>query len=155
LTICYTSALARTPGQRRGCQRASNIGPGKSGAAQAPARISSVALRLHVGTSRTSFRSRISAHGGQGGRGREIHLSRSFPHAAARMRVQARQRRPRHSRHPGLSRAPPSLSRISISSTSPTSSATSSIALFQFLRKFYLERQACAQHSIFCFSARG
>ena len=31
---------------------------------------------------------------------------RSFPHAAARLRVQARQRRPRHSRHPSLSRAP-------------------------------------------------
>ena len=49
---------------------------------------------------------RISTHGGQGGRGREVHLSRSFPHAEARLRVQARQRRPRRSRHPGLSRAP-------------------------------------------------
>jgi hypothetical protein len=40
---------------------------------------------LHIGTSRTSFRSRISAHGGQGGRGCEIHLSRSFPHAADKL----------------------------------------------------------------------
>jgi integrase len=40
------------------------------------------------------------------GRGCEIHLSRSFPHAATCLRVQARQRRPRHSRHPSLSRAP-------------------------------------------------
>ena len=63
-------------------------------------------LRLHLGTSRSSFPRRISAHGGQGGRGCEIHLSRSYPHAAARLRVQARQRRPRHSRHPGLSRPP-------------------------------------------------
>jgi integrase len=69
-------------------------------------RDANIALRLHLGTSRTSFRSRISAHGGQGGRGREIHLSHSFPHAAARLRVQARQRRPRHSRHPSLSRPP-------------------------------------------------
>ena len=99
-------ALACAQGQGRGCQRASDIGPGKSGAAQAPARSTNVTLRLHLGTSRTSFRSRISAHGGQGGRGREIHLSRSFPHAAARLRVQARQRRPRHSRHPSLSRPP-------------------------------------------------
>jgi hypothetical protein len=38
--------------------------------------------------------------------GREIRLSHSFPHAAARLRVQARQRRPRHSRHSGLSRPP-------------------------------------------------
>ena len=99
-------ALACAQGQGRGCQRASDIGPGKSGAAQAPARSTNITLRLHLGTSRTSFRSRISAHGGQGGRGREIHLSRSFPHAAARLRVQARQRRPRHSRHPSLSRPP-------------------------------------------------
>jgi integrase len=69
-------------------------------------RDANIALRLHLGTSRTSFRSRISAHGGQGGRGREIHLSHSFPHAAARLRVHARQRRPRHSRHPSLSRPP-------------------------------------------------
>jgi integrase len=61
---------------------------------------------LHLGTSRTSFRSRISAHGGQGGRSREIHLARSLPHAAPRLRVQARQRRPRHSRHPSLPRPP-------------------------------------------------
>ena len=33
----------------------------------------------------------------QGRRGGKIHLSRSFPHAAARRRVQARQRRARHS----------------------------------------------------------
>jgi integrase len=33
-------------------------------------------------------------------------ISHSFPHAAARLRVQARQRRPRHSCHPGLSRPP-------------------------------------------------
>ena len=63
----HQRALACAQGQGRGCQRASDIGPGKSGAAQAPARISSVALRLHLGTSRTAFRSRISAHGGQGG----------------------------------------------------------------------------------------
>jgi integrase len=61
---------------------------------------------FHLGTSRTALRSRISAHGGQGGRGRKIHLPRSFPHAAARLRVQARQRWPRHSRHPSLSRPP-------------------------------------------------
>jgi integrase len=48
----------------------------------------------------------ISAHGCQGGRGGEIHVPRAFPHAAACLRVQARQRRPRHSRHPSLSRAP-------------------------------------------------
>ena len=99
-------ALACAQGQGRRCQCASDIGPGKSGIAQAPARSPNVALRLHLGTSRTSFRSRISAHGGQGGRGREIHLPRSFPHAAARLRVQARQRRPRHSRHPSLPRPP-------------------------------------------------
>ena len=57
-------------------------------------------------TSRTAFRSRISAHGGQGGRGCEIQFSRPLPHAAARLRVQARQRRPRHSCHSGLSRPP-------------------------------------------------
>ena len=73
---------------------------------QAPARSTNVTLRLHLGTSRSSFRSWISAHGGQGGRGREIHISHSLPHAAARLRVQARQRRPRHSRHPSLSRPP-------------------------------------------------
>ena len=99
-------ALACAQGQGWGCQRASDIGPGKSGIAQAPARSPNVALRLHLGTSRTAFRSRISAHGCQGGRGREIHLPRSFPHAAAHLRVQARQRRPRYSRHPGLSRPP-------------------------------------------------
>jgi integrase len=99
-------ALACAQGQGWGCQRASDIGQGKSGTAQAPARSPNVTIRLHLGTSRTAFRSRISAHGGQGGRRCEIHLPRSFPHAAARLRVQARQRRARHSRHPGLSRAP-------------------------------------------------
>jgi hypothetical protein len=63
-------ALACAQGQGWGRQRASDIGQGKSGAAQAPARSTNVALRLHLGPSRTSFRSRISAHGGQGGRGR-------------------------------------------------------------------------------------
>ena len=87
-------ALACTQSQGRGCQRASDICMGRSGAVEAPTRSTNVTLRLHLGTSRTSFRSRISAHGGQGGRGREIHISRSLPHAAARMRVQARQRRP-------------------------------------------------------------
>jgi hypothetical protein len=96
-------AIACAQGQGRGCQRTSNIGAGKSGAA--PARSTNIPLRLHLGTSRSSFRSRISAHGGQGGRGCEIH-PRSFPHAAARLRVQARQRRPRHSRNPSLPRAP-------------------------------------------------
>ena len=99
-------ALACAQGQGRGCQCASDIGPRKSGIAQAPARSTNIALRLRLGTSRTAFRSRISAHGGQGGRRREIHVSRSFPHAAPRLRVQARQRRPRHARHPGLSRPP-------------------------------------------------
>ena len=93
-----------------GCQRASDIGPGKSGTAEAPARSTNIPLRLHLGTSRTSFRCRISAHGGQGGRSREIHISRSFPHAASRLRLQARQRRPRYSRHPSLSR--PSLDHV-------------------------------------------
>jgi hypothetical protein len=69
----------------------SDISQGKPVIAQAPARSTIVTLRLHLGTSRTSFRSRISAHGGQGGRGCEIQLPRSFPHAAARLRVQARQ----------------------------------------------------------------
>jgi Outer membrane protein beta-barrel domain len=45
-------------------------------------------------------------HGCQGRRGREIHISHSLPHAGARLRVQARQRRPRHSCHSGLSRPP-------------------------------------------------
>ena len=69
-------ALACTQSQGRGCQRASDICMGRSGAVEAPTRSTNVTLRLHVGTSRTSFRSRISAHGGQGGRGREIHISR-------------------------------------------------------------------------------
>ena len=69
-------------------------------------REANIPVRLHLGTSRTSFRSRISAHGGQGGRGSEIHLSRSFPHAAACLWVQTRQRRPGYSRHPSLSRPP-------------------------------------------------
>ena len=47
-----------------GRQRASDIGPGKSGAAQAPARSANIPIRLHLGTSRTAFRRRISAHGG-------------------------------------------------------------------------------------------
>jgi hypothetical protein len=79
-TSTSPQALACAQGQGRGCQCASDISQGKSGAAQAPARSTSVALRLHLGTWRTSFRSRISAHGGQGGRGCEIQLSRSFPH---------------------------------------------------------------------------
>src|SRR5262249_55156641 len=45
-------------------------------------------------------------HGCQGGCGCEIHVPRAFPHAAACLRVQARRRRPRHSRHPSLSRPP-------------------------------------------------
>jgi integrase len=45
-------------------------------------------------------------HGCQGGRGCEIHLPRAFPHAATCLRVQARQRRSRHARHPSLSRPP-------------------------------------------------
>jgi type 1 fimbriae regulatory protein FimE len=53
---------------------------------QAPARSPDIALCLHLGTSRAALRSRIPAHGGQGGRGREIHLSRSFPHAARHAR---------------------------------------------------------------------
>ena len=51
------------------------IGPGKSGIAQVPTRSLKVAAGLHLGTVRTSFRNRTSAHGGQGGRGREILLS--------------------------------------------------------------------------------
>jgi integrase len=94
-----------TTGRLHG-QRASDIGPGKSGIAQALTRSPNVAADLHLGTSRTSFRSRISAYGGQSGRGREIHIAHSFPHAAARLRVQARPRRPRHSRHPSLPRPP-------------------------------------------------
>jgi integrase len=66
----------------------------------------SLPIRLHLGAWRTVVRSRISAHGGQGGRGGEIHVPRAFPHAAARLRLQARQRRPRHARHPSLSRPP-------------------------------------------------
>ena len=65
-----------------------------------------VPIRLHLGASRAVVRSWISAHGCQGGRGCEIHVPRAFPHAAACLRVQARQRRPRHSRHPSLSRPP-------------------------------------------------
>ena len=65
-----------------------------------------VPIRLHLGASRAVVRSRISAHGCQGGRGCEIHVPRAFPHAAACLRVQARQRRQRHSRHPSLSRPP-------------------------------------------------
>src|SRR5262249_51392176 len=60
----------------------------------------------YVFISARAVRSRISAHGCQGGRVCEIHLPRAFPHAAACLRVQARQRRPRHSRHPSLSRPP-------------------------------------------------
>ena len=37
--------------------------------------VTNITLCLHLGTSRTSFRSRISAHGGQCGRGCQIHLS--------------------------------------------------------------------------------
>ena len=99
-------ALACMQGQERGCQRASDSGAGKPRAAQAPARSRNVPIRLHLGASRAVVRSRISAHGCQGGRGCEIHVPRAFPHAAARLRVQARQRRPRHSRHPSLSRPP-------------------------------------------------
>jgi integrase len=88
------------------CQRASDIGAGKPRAAQAPARSPDVPIRLHLGAWRAVVRSRISAHGCQGGRGCEIHVPRAFPHAAACLRVQARQRRPRHSRHPSLSRPP-------------------------------------------------
>ena len=99
-------ALACTQGQARGCQRASDIGAGKPCAAQAPARSRNVPIRLHLGAPRAVVRSRISAHGCQGGRGCEIHVPRAFPHAAACLRVQARQRRPRHSRHPSLSRPP-------------------------------------------------
>jgi integrase len=62
--------------------------------------------RLHLGAWSAVVRSRISAHGCQGWRGCEIHVPRAFPHVAARLRLQARQRRPRHSRHPGLSRPP-------------------------------------------------
>jgi hypothetical protein len=98
-------ALACSPGQERGCQRASDIGAGKPRAAQAPARSANVPIRLHLGAPRSVVRSRISAHGCQGRRGGEIHVPRAFPHAAACLRVQARQRRARHSRHPSLSRA--------------------------------------------------
>jgi hypothetical protein len=69
-------ALACTQGQERGCQRASDIGAGKPRAAQAPARSTTVPIRLHFGASRAVVRSRISAHGCQGGRGCEIHNSR-------------------------------------------------------------------------------
>jgi Phage integrase family len=69
-------------------------------------RSSNVPIRLHLGASRAVVRSRVSAHGCQGGRGCEIHVPRAFPHAAACLRVQARQRRPRHSRHSSLSRPP-------------------------------------------------
>jgi hypothetical protein len=48
--------------------------PPPASASNAFARSPTVALRLHLGTSCTSFRSRISAHGGQGGRGRESFL---------------------------------------------------------------------------------
>jgi integrase len=41
---------------------------------RAPARSPNIALCLHLGTSRNAVRSRISAHGGQGGRGHEIHF---------------------------------------------------------------------------------
>jgi hypothetical protein len=46
---------------------------------QAPARSTNVTLRLHLGTSRSSFRSWISAHGGQGRAAREarIHVALS------------------------------------------------------------------------------
>ncbi len=71
--------------------RASNIGAGKSGTAQAAARSANIALRLHLGTPRPAVRSRISAHGGQGWRGGEIHVSCSLPHAAPCLRVQARE----------------------------------------------------------------
>jgi len=71
---------------------------------QAPARSPNGPIRLYLGASRAVVRSRISAHGCQGGRGCEIRVPRAFPHAAACLRVQARQRRPRHSRYPSLSR---------------------------------------------------
>ena len=58
----------------------SDIGPRKPSIAQAPPRSTNIPLRLYLGTSRTSFRSRISAHGCQGGRGREIHISRVHSH---------------------------------------------------------------------------
>jgi hypothetical protein len=48
-------AIARAQGQGRGCQRTSDIGPGKSGAAEAPARISNVALRLHLGAGARAY----------------------------------------------------------------------------------------------------
>jgi integrase len=79
----------------------------KSGkAARCASSCAKLPIRLHLGASRAVVRSRISAHGCQGGRGYEIHVPRAFPHAAACLRVQARQRRPRHSRHPSLSRPP-------------------------------------------------
>jgi hypothetical protein len=55
------------------------------------ARSSNVPIRLHLGASRTVIRGRISALGCQGGRGSEIHVPRAFAHAAACLRVQARQ----------------------------------------------------------------
>jgi Phage integrase family len=63
-------------------------------------------LPLHLGTWRAVVSSRISAHGCEGRRSCETYLPRAFAHAAARVRLQARQRWPRHSRHPSLSRPP-------------------------------------------------
>ena len=65
-----------TQGQERGYQRTSDIGAGKPRAAQAPARSRNVPIRFHLGASRAVVRSRISAHGCQGGRGCEIHGTR-------------------------------------------------------------------------------
>jgi integrase len=101
--IDLATALACTQGQERGCQRASDIGAGKPRAAQAPARSPTVPIRLHLGAWCAVVRSGISAHGCQGGRGREIHLPRALPHAAACLRVQARQRRPRHAQSKPIS----------------------------------------------------
>ena len=99
-------ALACTQGQARGMPACIRYRRGKAVRCAAPARSPNVPIRLHLGAPRAVVRSRISAHGCQGGRGCEIHVPRAFPHAAACLRVQARQRRPRHSRHPSLSRPP-------------------------------------------------
>jgi hypothetical protein len=79
--------LPCTEGQERGCQRASDIGAGKPRAAQAPARSANLPIRLHLGTSGAAVRSRISAHGGKGGCGCEIHVPCAFPHATACLRL--------------------------------------------------------------------
>jgi hypothetical protein len=47
-------------------------------------------IRLHLGAPRAVVRSRISAHGCQGGRGCEIHVPRAFPPASRRSLRSAR-----------------------------------------------------------------